>query len=152
MPRKSKKSKIPTPRHKTMLASPLEDLTDEELQFLLDNADEFDELEAEEIEAVVDEMYRRKEAAACRLDLIEFCKKMQPDYKVGKHHRRLANMLMNIAEGREDRVCVNIPPRHGKSQLVSIYFPAWFLGRYPDKKVLMVSHTTDLAEIGRAHV
>jgi hypothetical protein len=43
-----------------------------------------------------------------------------------------------------------MPPRHGKSQLISIYFPAWFLGRNPDKKVLMVSHTTDLAvDFGR---
>jgi predicted phage terminase large subunit-like protein len=45
---------------------------------------------------------------------------------------------------------VNIPPRHGKSQLVSIYFPAWFIGKYPNKKVLMVSHTADLAtDFGR---
>ena len=45
---------------------------------------------------------------------------------------------------------VNIPPRHGKSQLVSIFFPAWFLGRNPNKKVMMVSHTTDLAvDFGR---
>lgn len=47
-------------------------------------------------------------------------------------------------------MCVNIPPRHGKSQLVSIFYPAWFLGRNPDKKVMMVSHTTDLAvDFGR---
>jgi predicted phage terminase large subunit-like protein len=57
---------------------------------------------------------------------------------------------MSTAKGEKDRVCVNMPPRHGKSQLVSIYFPAWFLGRYPNKKVLMVSHTTDLAvDFGR---
>jgi len=75
---------------------------------------------------------------------------MQPDYKVGKHHRILANLLMQLADGSKDRVCVNIPPRHGKSQLVSIYFPAWFIGRQPNKKVLMVSHTTDLAvDFGR---
>ena len=75
---------------------------------------------------------------------------MQPDYKVGKHHRILANLLMNIAAGDKDRVCVNMPPRHGKSQLVSIYFPAWFIGKYPNKKVLMVSHTADLAtDFGR---
>ena len=75
---------------------------------------------------------------------------MQPDHIVGKHHRILANMLMDIEEGNKDRICVNIPPRHGKSQLVSIFFPAWFLGRNPNKKVMMVSHTTDLAvDFGR---
>jgi predicted phage terminase large subunit-like protein len=57
---------------------------------------------------------------------------------------------MSIERGDKDRICVNIPPRHGKSQLVSIMFPAWFLGRNPNKKVMMVSHTTDLAvDFGR---
>jgi predicted phage terminase large subunit-like protein len=134
----------------TATLNPLEELTDAELQFMLDNLDQFDELDAEETELVIDEMARRKEAKAARLDLIEFCKLMQSDYKVGEHHRRLANLLMEIAEGKKNRIAVNIPPRHGKSQLVSIYFPAWFLGKYPDKKVLMVSHTTDLAvDFGR---
>jgi len=73
-----------------------------------------------------------------------------PDFIVGKHHRILADMLMDIERGTKDRACVNIPPRHGKSQLVSIFFPAWYLGRNPDKKVMMVSHTTDLAvDFGR---
>ena len=85
-----------------------------------------------------------------RDDLIEFCKRMQPDYKVGRHHRILADQLMALEDGSKDRVCVNIPPRHGKSQLVSIFYPAWFLGRNPGKKVMMVSHTTDLAvDFGR---
>ena len=134
----------------TATLNPLEDLTDAELQFLLDNLDQFDEIDAEETELVIDEMNRRKEAKAAREDLIAFCQIMQSDYKVGEHHRRLANLLMEIAEGKKNRIAVNIPPRHGKSQLVSIYFPAWFLGKYPDKKVLMVSHTTDLAvDFGR---
>jgi hypothetical protein len=75
---------------------------------------------------------------------------MMPEFIVGKHHRILANMLMDIEGGDKDRVCVNIPPRHGKSQLVSIFYPAWYLGRNPNKKVMMVSHTTDLAvDFGR---
>ena len=128
----------------------LSELTDAELDFLVNNLDAFEDSDAEELDVVLDEIQKRRDAKACRLDLIEFCKKMQPDYKVGKHHRILANELMAISEGTKDRVCVNIPPRHGKSQLVSIYFPAWFLGRHPDKKVLMVSHTTDLAvDFGR---
>jgi predicted phage terminase large subunit-like protein len=106
--------------------------------------------EAEEVGQLIDELAKRRSAQACRDDLIEFCKKMQEDYKVGKHHRILANQLMALADGTKDRVCVNIPPRHGKSQLVSIYYPAWFIGKYPNKKILMVSHTTDLAvDFGR---
>jgi predicted phage terminase large subunit-like protein len=128
----------------------LGDLSDEDIELLVNNIDQFDEAEQEEILQVAQTLADRRHAEVCRNDLIEFCKAMQSDYKVGKHHRILANMLMSIAEGRRDRVCVNIPPRHGKSQLVSIYFPAWFIGKYPNKKVLMVSHTVDLAvDFGR---
>jgi len=126
------------------------DLTDEDIDLLVENIDEFDDTEQQEILQIAEALADRRQAAKCRDDLIEFCKAMQPDYKVGKHHRILADILMGLAEGRKDRVCVNIPPRHGKSQLVSIYFPAWFIGKYPNKKVLMVSHTADLAvDFGR---
>ncbi len=117
---------------------------------MLDNLDSYSPEEQAEIDKIADILDSRKTARACYDDLIEFCKHMQADYKVGKHHRILADLLMDIAEGKKDRVCVNMPPRHGKSQLVSIYFPAWFIGKYPNKKVLMVSHTTDLAvDFGR---
>ena len=124
--------------------------TEEEVEALLGNLDKLSAAEIQELEEVVAVLEKRKIAASCRNDLIAFCKHVQPDYKVGKHHRILANMLMDLAEGKKDRICVNIPPRHGKSQLVSIYFPAWFIGKYPNKKILMVSHTTDLAvDFGR---
>lgn len=123
---------------------------DVDVDHLLDNLDAFSEEEILEIDRMVDELNNRKANKAAYMDLIEFCKRMQPDYLVGKHHKILATMLMSIERGDKDRICVNIPPRHGKSQLVSIYFPAWFLGRNPDKKVMMVSHTTDLAvDFGR---
>lgn len=125
-------------------------LDDAELDFLAQNMHILSPEEAAEVEVLIDELEKRRSAKACRDDLIEFCKKMQEDYKVGKHHRMLADELMAITEGTKDRVCVNMPPRHGKSQLVSIYFPAWFIGKYPNKKILMVSHTSDLAvDFGR---
>jgi hypothetical protein len=127
-----------------------QDLTEEEINELVENIDMFEPHEQSEILDIAAALADRKRASACVDDLIEFCKHMQPDYKVGKHHRILADLLMKIAKGEKDRICVNIPPRHGKSQLVSIYFPAWFIGKYPNKKVLMVSHTTDLAvDFGR---
>jgi predicted phage terminase large subunit-like protein len=126
------------------------DFTEEEIQLMLDNLDVYSLQEQAEIEKIADVLMERKHARSCQDDLIEFCKHMQPDYKVGNHHRVLADLLMAIAEGKKDRVCVNMPPRHGKSQLVSIYYPAWFIGKYPNKKVLMVSHTSDLAvDFGR---
>lgn len=127
--------------------------TPQDLDLLLANIDSYSPQEQAELLKIVDKLQERRRLQAARDDLIEFCKLMQPDYKVGKHHRVLANMLMELEKGlntpeiqSNDRICVNMPPRHGKSQLISIYFPAWFFGRNPDKKVLMVSHTMDLAE------
>ena len=128
----------------------MSDFTPEEVQKMLDNLDNFSDAEVTEIEKMVDELDARRKNKVAYDDLIEFCKRMMPDFIVGKHHRILASMLMDIESGSKDRACVNIPPRHGKSQLVSIFFPAWYLGRNPDKKVMMVSHTTDLAvDFGR---
>tara|TARA_R110000822_G_scaffold300912_2_gene424492 strand:+ start:850 stop:2469 length:1620 start_codon:yes stop_codon:yes gene_type:complete len=135
----------------------------DEVQFMLDNIDSYSVEEQTEINNLLDELHSVASAKASYEDLIAFACAMQPDYIVGKHHRILANLLMEIEAGKQpdehgdiaegfgkDRVCVNIPPRHGKSQLVSIYFPAWYLGRNPRKKVMMVSHTTDLAvDFGR---
>jgi predicted phage terminase large subunit-like protein len=125
-------------------------MTDAHIRVLLRNLHRFSAEEAGEIERMVDELLQRRRLQAARDDLIEFCKYMQPDYKVGRHHRILADMLMAIERGDKDRICVSLPPRHGKSQLVSLYFAAWFMGRNPGKKLMLVSHTTDLAvDFGR---
>ena len=126
------------------------DFSEADIQHMLDNLDSFSPEELDEIDKIVGELSTRNANKSAHDDLIEFCKRMQPDYKVGRHHRILADKLMALEDGSADRVCVNIPPRHGKSQLVSIFYPAWFLGRNPTKKVMMVSHTTDLAvDFGR---
>jgi predicted phage terminase large subunit-like protein len=126
------------------------DLGDVEIEALLENLDGLTAEELAEIDIMVDELANRKTNQDAYDDLLAFCKKMDPNYLVGRHHRVLATLLMAIERGDEDRICVNMPPRHGKSQLVSIFYPAWFLGRNPDKKVMMVSHTTDLAvDFGR---
>jgi len=137
-------------KHQKAVKTMTTDFTEKEIQLLLDNLDEYSADEILEIEKMVDELGVRRQNKLAYDDLIDFCKAMMPDFIVGKHHRILADMLMAIERGDKDRVCVNIPPRHGKSQLVSIFYPAWFLGRNPNKKVMMVSHTTDLAvDFGR---
>jgi hypothetical protein len=110
------------------------DFTDGEVQHMLDNLDQFTAEEIVEIDRLIDELDTRKANQAAFDDLIEFCKRMQPDYIVGKHHRMLADMLMDIAEGEKDSICVNIPPRHGKSQLVSIIFPCLVSGSQPQQE------------------
>jgi predicted phage terminase large subunit-like protein len=76
---------------------------------------------------------------------LDFIQHVYPGYMIGDHHRKLANIFEAIAKGEKKRVIVNIAPRHGKSELISYLAPAWFLGKYPHKKVIMASHTADLA-------
>jgi predicted phage terminase large subunit-like protein len=76
---------------------------------------------------------------------LDFIQHVYPGYIIGEHHRRLAKIFEDIANGAKKRVIVNIAPRHGKSELISYLAPAWFLGKYPHKKIIMASHTADLA-------
>ena len=81
---------------------------------------------------------------------LDFVKHVYPGYKVGPHHLKLAQIFEDIANGKKKRVIVNIAPRHGKSELISYLAPAWFLGKFPQKKIIMSSHTADLAvQFGR---
>jgi len=66
-------------------------------------------------------------------------------WKRGKHLDLLCQKLQDVADGKTKRLMVFMPPRHGKSQTTSIFFPAWFLGNYPDKRVILSAYGADLA-------
>ncbi len=61
------------------------------------------------------------------------------------HLLLLNRKLVDVAAGRIKRLMVFMPPRHGKSELVSRYFPAWFLGTFPDSRVILASYEADFA-------
>lgn len=77
---------------------------------------------------------------------LEFAKRVYPGFKVGPHHRKLAKVFQDVAAGVKKRVIINIAPRMGKSEFSSYLFPAWFLGKFPEKKVIMGTHTAGLSE------
>lgn len=79
--------------------------------------------------------------------LLPFCLQMMPDYKLPPHIQHVAAALEAVERGEIRRLILSMPPRHGKSQLASIFFPAWYLGRNPDKRVILAAHTGTLAEI-----
>lgn len=120
------------------------------LNSLKNNLNKLNATQKGEVLSIIEELERRKAVKAAKLSLLDFVLFIEPTYKVGAHHRRLAALLEGLANGTKDRVSVNIAPRFGKSHLVSYYFPAWFLGNHPEQKVMMVSHTADLAvDFGR---
>lgn len=84
-------------------------------------------------------------AAWARAGLIPYTCLMRPDYRPSAIHRRIARALERIAKGELKRLMIFVPPRHGKSMLVSEHFPAWYLGGYPDRQVIATSYSEDLA-------
>jgi len=62
------------------------------------------------------------------------------------HFEVIAGKLAAVREGRIRRLIVCVPPRHLKSHLGSVSFPAWCLGRDPSAQILCVSYAQDLAD------
>lgn len=84
-------------------------------------------------------------------DLLSFCQYVSPGFRVVPHLRKIADALERVANGELKRLIICMPPRWGKSFTVSQHFPAWFMGKFPDRKIIATSCTTELAEdFGRA--
>jgi len=106
--------------------------------------------------AIVDkipEAERNKVFSLLEMDRIERCKEsflffvtqMWPAFISGKHHQIMAEAFERVASGQLKRLIINMPPRHTKSEFASYLLPAWFLGKYPEKKIIQTAHTAELA-------
>ena len=81
-----------------------------------------------------------------RFDLIDFSIATNPKYEPVWFHEIIADKLMAVERGEIKRLMIFLPPRHGKSQLTSINFPAWYLGRNPEKEIITASYSGELAQ------
>ena len=79
-------------------------------------------------------------------NFIDFCKYVWPEMLVGEHHRRIAEALDRVIAGKCKRLMIAMPPRHGKSQMGSYLFPAYVMGKRPQSKLIVGSHTAELAQ------
>jgi predicted phage terminase large subunit-like protein len=89
---------------------------------------------------------RRTRLLSAQDNMLGFASSVYPGFKIGPHHRKLAKIFTDVIEGRKKRVIINIAPRMGKSEFSSYLFPAYFLGKYPQKKIIMGTHTAGLSE------
>jgi predicted phage terminase large subunit-like protein len=96
--------------------------------------------------ADLEEKERRYTVLRAKTDPILFAKHVYPGFKVGPHHRKLSKIFESVMRGEKKRVIINIAPRMGKSEFSSYLFPAYFLGRFPEKKIIMATHTAGLSE------
>ena len=100
---------------------------------------------------------RQKLALECRNDFLKFVKFSMPEpddpddlessmFKDAKHHRALAKVLEKVEKGHIPRLIVSMPPRHGKSELISRRFVPWLQGRDPYRNVIFATYNEDFAK------
>ena len=82
---------------------------------------------------------------AFQTNFIDFVKHIWSSFIEGRHHKIYAEKLQNVADGKSNRLIVNMPPRHTKSEFASYLFPAWLMGRKPTSKIIQATHTSELA-------
>lgn len=123
--------------------------------------DELIELE-EERQRRLRQLGNEQASRAARQSLLPFVQFLMPDpehdddatfsvYQPAKHHRLIATRLEAVARGEIRRLIINAPPRHGKSELATKKFPAWFLGVHPRQSVIVGTYNDTFAgDLGRA--
>jgi predicted phage terminase large subunit-like protein len=85
-----------------------------------------------------------------RDDLACFATLMRRRLEFAPLHEQIIKQLERIESGAIDRLMIFVPPRHGKSLISSELFPAWYLGKHPDRSVIAASYGQELAsDFGR---
>ena len=105
-------------------------------------------LPASEQEKFLAQMTQYKDALQrekCQASFLDYVKFMWPGFVHGRHHAVMAKKFEEVVHGDCKRLIINMAPRHTKSEFASYLLPSWFLGNYPDKKVIQSSNTADLA-------
>ena len=97
------------------------------------------------LEAQLGKLEKLKDRELCQEKFIKFTERVWPAFISGAHHKRMAEAFERVANGTCKRLIINMPPRHTKSEFASYLLPAWFLGKFPHKKVIQTSHTAELA-------
>jgi len=101
---------------------------------------------------MISDLSRREYEVILRSDLGYFAERCfyelnpQTPFFRNWHIEVIAAKLTAVREGKIRRLIINLPPRHLKSLLASIAFPAWCLGHDPSAQLLCVSYAQDLAD------
>jgi predicted phage terminase large subunit-like protein len=66
-------------------------------------------------------------------------------WKLARHLALFNRVALDMAARRRRRVVITCPPRHGKSRFWSQYVPSWWVGTFPDQRVIIASYGAELA-------
>jgi predicted phage terminase large subunit-like protein len=84
--------------------------------------------------------------ALAQHDFACYCIAIQPGFELARHIEVLVDALERVERGEIRRLCVSMPPRHGKSLACSVLLPSWYLGRHPDRSIITASYGAELSE------
>lgn len=107
--------------------------------------DKLSEADLRVLEAQLIKLEKLKAKELAQNKFIKYVERVWPTFISGRHHRIMADAFERVASGDLKRLIINMPPRHTKSEFASYLLPSWFLGRFPNKKVIQTSHTAELA-------
>ena len=102
-------------------------------------------LQQQEFLGLLEEYEQSQVRETCSDNFMSFVTQMWAAFIHGKHHEIMSEAFERVARGELKRLIINMPPRHTKSEFASYLLPAWFLGKYPDKKIIQTAHTAELA-------
>ena len=115
------------------------------LSALLKNISHLSESDLRDLNLRLQKLEKLKDQEVCKERFIKFVKRVWPTFVDGRHHVRMAAAFERVARGEIKRLIINMPPRHTKSEFASYLLPAWFLGKFPNKKVIQTAHTAELS-------
>jgi predicted phage terminase large subunit-like protein len=101
---------------------------------------------------MIENLTRAEYEVLLRQDFAAFAGRCFPDLNpqaqlaLNWHLEVIAAKLMEVWQGKIRRLIINLPPRHLKSLMASIAFPAWCLGHDPSAQILCVSYAQDLSD------
>jgi predicted phage terminase large subunit-like protein len=105
---------------------------------------DYSKLDANQLKAMV-LLRKRIEQEHARGNFMRFVKAVWPEFVEGQHHIKIAEQFQKFLTGKNQRLIVNMPPRHTKSEFASFLFPAWMMGQNPRLKIIQATHTGELA-------
>jgi predicted phage terminase large subunit-like protein len=120
-------------------------LSNEELAFLEQSLDKMSDAQLRAMLEHVGGTVEARKKENCQDNFMDFVHKVWPHFIDGDHHVKMAAAFERVAKGECKRLIVNMPPRHTKSEFASYLLPAWFLGKFPEKKIIETAHTAELA-------
>lgn len=107
--------------------------------------DRLPEVEQDKLWDQIYEYRAAKDREKAEQSFMSYVNMMWPGFVGGRHHALVAKKFEEIASGKIKRLIINMAPRHTKSEFASYLLPSWFLGKFPNKKIIQCSNTAELA-------